>query len=284
MLNAPRPAFAGTPRRVRRRLPACCGTWAASACHVADWKIQAADAIHAGDRRFFDLDVTWNDQTRRLEGHLANAVPRSSGRRLRARPRLVSPVHGLFSDLKHHDMGDGLRGARLRRHASTRVWRTPPLWGVGSASPWGHDGALADARRRDPAPRRRGRGLQGGLDRRHARAARDRVLDFLRKLRSTTSSPCPPTSTATARSPTTSWSRAWTRATSASTPSGSSSVPVEIQGPFVNVDGVTVTSFAAHQHRRGLRPGPAVAHATPTATAGRTCGTTRPSRRATRTA
>mgnify|MGYP002065617573 CR=1 FL=1 len=49
-------------------------------------------------------------------------------------------LRGLFSDLKHHDMGAGFRETDFGGTHNT-VWRTPPLWGVGSGFPWGHDGA-----------------------------------------------------------------------------------------------------------------------------------------------
>jgi hypothetical protein len=48
-------------------------------------------------------------------------------------------VDAIFTDLRHHDLGAGLREKGFDGSVNT-VWRTPPLWGVGSGFPWGHDG------------------------------------------------------------------------------------------------------------------------------------------------
>ena len=110
MLNAPRPAFAGTPQEyahgVRLLSRMQCTT-----CHVPDWQIHAkADPAsngpqYAGDRRFFDFDVQWNAQSGRLEGRLERLYDKNGvdyDRRFEA-----YYVQGLCTDLRQHEMGPG---------------------------------------------------------------------------------------------------------------------------------------------------------------------------------
>ena len=144
MLNAPRPAFAGTPQEYAAGVRALRSMDCLS-CHVPDWRIEAAGNGFAGDRRFFDLSTTWSAQAGRLEGQLLPLTNQVGGVEVR---KLGSfDVAGLFSDLRHHEMGEGFAELDFSGTVNT-TWRTPPLWGVGSGFPWGHDGAsltLADA-------------------------------------------------------------------------------------------------------------------------------------------
>ena len=136
MLNAPRPAFAGDPRDydlgVRAMKEVGCAT-----CHVPNWKIHAQDSNFAGDRRFFDLETEWNATKRRLEGSLVPLYEIQGEDYVLDREEFI--VEGLFTDFKHHDLGDGF--AEIDFGGTTnRLWRTAPLWGVGDGYPWGHDG------------------------------------------------------------------------------------------------------------------------------------------------
>lgn len=85
-------------------------------CHVSDWQVN-------NDRRFFELQVAdGKGALRRLPGH-GSAMFR-----------------GVFSDFRHHDMGEDF--CEMQYDGSTmRRFRTTPLWGVGSTAPYGHDGA-----------------------------------------------------------------------------------------------------------------------------------------------
>lgn len=142
MLNAPRPAFAGTPRDyeagvdVLRRL-------GCAECHVPDWRILAQNddprrgPVTTGDRRLFDLDVQWNDRAERLEGRLVPLYDRVGDNHVRRFGAFA--VQGLFSDLRHHDMGERCQELDFGGNVN-RLWRTPMLWGVGSGFPWMHDG------------------------------------------------------------------------------------------------------------------------------------------------
>jgi hypothetical protein len=96
-----------------------------SGCHVPDWHLAG------GDRRFFDLEVGWNDQTERLEGKL---------NLLASAPHDAFTVRGVYSDFKYHDLGGDF--SQMQYDGSmVKLWRTSPLWGVGSTAPYGHDGA-----------------------------------------------------------------------------------------------------------------------------------------------
>ncbi len=142
MLNAPRPAFAGSPWEFNVGVQALtylgCTT-----CHTPNWYIEARDTDpnephpFAGDRRFIDLLVTWDSLENKLKGNLLHLYDRNGedyNRRFGA-----FPVYGLFSDLRHHEMGEGFKEVDFGGNMNT-TWRTPPLWGVGSGFPWGHDG------------------------------------------------------------------------------------------------------------------------------------------------
>ena len=126
-------------------------------CHVPDWHLLAhdpkADAYYErfdGDRRFFDLKVTWNEQTERLEGKvvpLVDKVPFSPGSKNRGErhvpKRGAYTIRGVYSDFKYHDVGEAFYQMQFDG-SLVKQWRTTPLWGVGSTAPYGHDGADLD--------------------------------------------------------------------------------------------------------------------------------------------
>jgi hypothetical protein len=177
MLNVPRPAFAGTPQDYARGLALMERTGCTS-CHVPDWTIAAADGVKAGDRRFFDYDVAWNEAAARLEGRLVPLTKQVGGNVVPERRAFV--VRGLFTDLRQHDMGDAFVETAFDGNRN-RVWRTPPLWGVGSGFPWGHDGRSLSL---DDVIRRHG-GEGAGAAAAYAQlGAGDRglLLDFLSRL------------------------------------------------------------------------------------------------------
>jgi hypothetical protein len=142
MLNAPRPAFAGTAREYRDGVERMTRL-GCTACHTAEWQIAAANAdpargaITAGDRRFFDLDVKWDATAKQFRGRVVPLYDRQGERYVR---RLGSfTVPGFFSDLRQHDMGAACEETDFAGNQN-RLWRTPMLWGVGSGMPWMHDG------------------------------------------------------------------------------------------------------------------------------------------------
>ena len=136
MLNVPKPAFAGSDAEYARgtRLLAGIGC---TACHVPDWTLEAAGSGFAGDRRLFDFEAEWNEARGRLEGRLDPLYARVGEAFVPERNGYA--VRGLYTDFRHHDMGDGFAELAFDGNEN-RVWRTAPLWGVGSGFPWGHDG------------------------------------------------------------------------------------------------------------------------------------------------
>jgi hypothetical protein len=156
-----------------------------TSCHVPDWHLHEANLSakdytqrYAGDRRFFDLQVAWNEKTERLEGKLVMLADKRG--ELTIPRRQAYTVRGIYSDLKYHDVGEAFYQMQFDGSV-VRKWRTSPLWGVGSTSPYGHDGASLSL---DEVIRRHG---GEALDSRKAYTALKRedrraVLDFLESL------------------------------------------------------------------------------------------------------
>ncbi len=113
LLNHPAPAERAGPRFARGC--AVLASCECTACHVPDWKLPS-------DRRFFSLDV---------------AEGRGSVRSVSGGPFVV---HGIYSDFRHHDLGDDFHEMQYDG-SQVRAFRTTPLWGVGTTGPYGHDGA-----------------------------------------------------------------------------------------------------------------------------------------------
>ncbi len=154
-------------------------------CHVPDWHLHAYNpgandytARYDGDRRFFELQVAYNDQAERLEGKLVSLAERREGRWLPR--RAASTIRGIYSDFSYHDVGTEFYQMQFDG-SIVRKWKTAPLWGVGSTAPYGHDGASLDL---DSVIRRHG---GEALESRKAYAAlgeepRRQVLAFLQSL------------------------------------------------------------------------------------------------------
>lgn len=177
MLNAPRPAFAGTPQEYKRGVALLEGMGCAE-CHQPDWEIHAKAGAFAGDRRFFDLDVQWNRGAERLEGRVQPLYAKVGNSYVRDHDAFF--VEGLFTDFRQHDMGDGFAEIDFGGVRNT-TWRTAPLWGVGSGFPWGHDGRSMTI---EDAVRRHGGAAQSSQQNFvHAPKGDQHVLlDFLSKL------------------------------------------------------------------------------------------------------
>jgi hypothetical protein len=130
-------------------------------CHTPDWHLFAYNPgardyteRYDGDRRFFELEVIYNEQTERLEGklhYLADPLlsppvrarnPGASSTRWLPR-RGAYTVRGVYSDFKYHDVGPEFYQMQFDG-TMIRQWRTTPLWGVGTTAPFGHDGASLD--------------------------------------------------------------------------------------------------------------------------------------------
>jgi hypothetical protein len=119
-----------------------------ASCHVPDWHLHAHNPgakdyteRFDGDRRFFELQVAFNDQTHRMEGKLVYLSQKVGNRTLPKRGAYT--VRGIYSDFKYHDVGEDFY--QMQYDGSLiKKWRTLPLWGVGTTAPYGHDGANLD--------------------------------------------------------------------------------------------------------------------------------------------
>ncbi len=145
ILNHPRPAVAAQTEESRRGQQLL-RDFLCTSCHTEDWHIQAADEKRGlpGDRRFFDLAVR-ADSRGALVGkltHLTRSEKLADGTRVDVPARGAFQVLGIYSDLRYHDLGQ--RFYEYRTIAGElvveRLFRTKPLWGVGSSAPYGHDG------------------------------------------------------------------------------------------------------------------------------------------------
>ena len=108
-------------------------------CHVADLTI-------ARDRRVADVETVFDPARGNLNRLFATAVPLfTSFNDVPILPAVKHPVHGsfavrnIYTDFKRHDLGPAFHE---REYDGTirREFLTTPLWGVGSTSPYGHDG------------------------------------------------------------------------------------------------------------------------------------------------
>jgi hypothetical protein len=144
LLNHPAPARGPSTAEARRgeRLFSKVGC---ATCHVPDWYLHEANPKardytrrYSGDRRFFELQVAYNDRTERLEGKLVYLADRKGGVWLPR--RRAYRVRGIYSDFKYHDVGKDFYQVQFDGSVIRR-WRTAPLWGVGTTAPYGHDGA-----------------------------------------------------------------------------------------------------------------------------------------------
>lgn len=119
-----------------------------ASCHTPDWHLSPSDASNPdytkrydGDRRYFDLQVNFNEKTDRLEGKIVNLAEKKDG--LIVPKRGAYTARGVYSDFKYHDVGEDFY--QMQYDGSLiRLWRTAPLWGVGHTMPYGHDGASLD--------------------------------------------------------------------------------------------------------------------------------------------
>jgi hypothetical protein len=154
-------------------------------CHVPDWHLhahnpQAKDYTerYDGDRRFFELQVGYNDKTERLEGKLVMLADKKGD--LTIPRRGAYTVRGIYSDFKYHDVGEAFYQMQFDGSV-IKQWRTSPLWGVATTGPYGHDGAslcLDDVIRRHGGEALKSRQAYTALSRQERRY----VLDFLESL------------------------------------------------------------------------------------------------------
>jgi hypothetical protein len=110
-----------------------------NSCHIQDLTINR-------DRRVADFETAYDPQRGIFNTLFATATLKytqtndGSGfptLKLPAQQSFV--VHNFFADLKRHDLGPNFH-ERNYDGTTQLVFMTPPLWGVGSTAPYGHDG------------------------------------------------------------------------------------------------------------------------------------------------
>jgi Di-haem oxidoreductase, putative peroxidase len=273
LLNHPAPARGRQTRDVAQgeqhfRAAGC------TSCHVPDWHLRAHNPgardyteRYDGDRRFFELQVAYNERTERLEGKLVyladpftlSPSPRSGERGEEAKP--LSPergvgvrgpywkprrgsytVRGVYSDFKYHDVGPDFYQVQFDGSV-VKQWRTTPLWGVGTTAPYGHDGASLDL---DAVIRRHG---GEALASRQAYLAlgeegRQQVVAFLRSLVLYQTDQLPCDLDGDGRIAEHFVVQGMDTGLERFRPEWLFRVPGKIEGPIKNVRGETITSFA----------------------------------------
>jgi mono/diheme cytochrome c family protein len=108
-------------------------------CHIPDLLINH-------DRRVADVETIYDPQRGIFNSLFATATPLfNSVDDHSSFPALKQPklqpflVRNIFTDLKRHDLGPGFYERNFDGTLRTE-FLTTPLWGVGSTSPYGHDG------------------------------------------------------------------------------------------------------------------------------------------------
>ncbi|HET8671100.1 MAG TPA: di-heme oxidoredictase family protein, partial [Candidatus Saccharimonadales bacterium] len=108
-------------------------------CHIPDLQVNF-------DRRVADAETVFDPTKGGLNGLFATATPlHSTADDDSGFPPLKRPLLGtflvknIFTDFKRHDLGPDFHE---RNYDGTlqKEFLTAPLWGVGSTSPYGHDG------------------------------------------------------------------------------------------------------------------------------------------------
>lgn len=187
MMNHPAPAVGRQDDQTRRGRKLL-NELGCTSCHVERWDLLPADDELGlpGDRRFFDLQVAYSAERGRLEGRLVpltREVEGPNGERLLVPRRDGTVVDGIYTDLRHHDLGPRFWEYKVYgdRVFVTKAFRTAPLWGIGSSSPYGHDGQSLSL---DDVIRRHGGEAEESSRAWAAAPAEDReaVLAFLRSL------------------------------------------------------------------------------------------------------
>lgn len=209
-----------------------------TSCHVADWRLLPAHPDspdphrrYAGDRRFFDLDVAYDEADARLEGRL-----------VQIQAGAPAEVAGIYSDFRYHDLGDDF--AQLQFDGTlVRKWRTTPLWGVANSAPYGHDGASLTL---DSAIRRHGGEAAKSRDRYLALTPtqRQQLLRFLDSLILYQTDQLPADIDADGHIDAHFQVAGQDTGTERLNPEWLFRTPGKIEGPLVNLHGDQITSFA----------------------------------------
>ena len=148
-------------------------------CHIQNLVIEK-------DRRVADVETTYNPQRGIFNELFAVAtpqfqeIPESGSPPLKAPNRQRFVVKNIYADFKRHDLGPNF-WERNFHGTLTKQFMTEPLWGVGSSSPYGHDGRSIDLR---SVIMRHGGEAQAARDRfvRLPDVKQRQLIDFLQSL------------------------------------------------------------------------------------------------------
>ncbi|CAN5465071.1 hypothetical protein BH18ACI1_BH18ACI1_04900 [soil metagenome] len=123
-------------------------------CHVQDLRINR-------DRRVADVETVYDEQRGIFNSLFATASPLFNQTTDKSDfPSLKQPklqpflAKDIFTDFKRHDLGASFHERNYDGTLQT-LFMTTPLWGVGSTSPYGHDGTQYDVKGCHLAARRR---------------------------------------------------------------------------------------------------------------------------------
>jgi hypothetical protein len=186
MINHPAPALGQQDERTTRGR-ALMSELGCTSCHTQRWVLKPGDPKTGmpGDRRFFNLQVGHNPATNRLEGRLWDLTKETqgpNGTTLRIPRREGFVVDDIYTDLRHHDLGEQFWEYVYKDQLwATKRFKTTALWGVGSTAPYGHDGQSPTL---DDVIRRHG-GEAAEVTRRYVKASpadRKALLAFLETL------------------------------------------------------------------------------------------------------
>ncbi len=109
-----------------------------ASCHVANLTVNR-------DRRVADVETVYNPRQGAFNGLFATAMPLyvtkddGTGQLLKLPAENGFLVKDIFTDFKRHDLGPNFYERNWDGTLQT-MFMTRPLWGVGSSSPYGHDG------------------------------------------------------------------------------------------------------------------------------------------------
>jgi hypothetical protein len=129
----------GEPSQEARRGERTLESVGCTHCHVPNLTVMR-------DRRVADVETAFDPVRGNLNRLFATAMPLfTSFTDVPALPTVKQPLYGrfvvrnIYTDFKRHDLGPGFHE---REYDGTirREFLTTPLWGVGSTSPYGHDG------------------------------------------------------------------------------------------------------------------------------------------------
>ena len=148
-------------------------------CHTPNLTIDV-------DRRVADVETVFDPRRGRFNRMFATATPLFTAVADGGRPSYKRPnrrsfvVRDIFADFKRHDLGPNFHERNFNGTIRTH-FMTEPLWGVGSTSPYGHDGrsmTLNEVILRHGGEAREARNAYAELP----RDTRDAIVDFLNTL------------------------------------------------------------------------------------------------------